>query len=85
MNPSKEFEQINFNPFNFFNDHDQQDMRDADLNYFNYLNSNNFNSPYILEENVKRCFCDIRKYDILSLIYLSYILFIYIFTYLSGV
>ena len=54
MNPSKDFEQINFNPFNFFNDHDQQDMRDPDLNYFNDLNSNNFDSPYVLEENVKR-------------------------------
>ena len=31
MNPSKDFEQTNFNPFNFFNDHDQQDMRDSDL------------------------------------------------------
>ena len=71
MNPSKDFEQINFNPFNFFNDHDQQDMRDPDLNYFNDLNSNNFNSPYVLEENVKRYLCDIRTYDILSLIYLN--------------
>ena len=30
MNPSKDFEQINFNPFNFFNEQDQ-DMRDPDL------------------------------------------------------
>ena len=56
MNPSKDFEQINFNPFNFFNDQDQQDMRDSDLNYFNDLNSNNFDSPYLLEENVKDTF-----------------------------
>ena len=43
MNPSKDFKQISFNPFNFFNDQDngelinlpdQQDMRDLDLNYF---------------------------------------------------
>ena len=34
MNSSKEFEQINLNPFNFFNDQDQ-DMRDPGLNYFN--------------------------------------------------
>ena len=54
MNLSKDFEQINFNPFNFVNDHDQQDVRDPDLNYFNYLNSNNFDSPYVLEGNVKR-------------------------------
>ena len=54
MNPSKDFKQINFNAFNLFNDHDQQDMRDPDLNYFNDLNSNNFDSPYVLEENVKR-------------------------------
>ena len=52
MNPSKAFEQINLNPFNFFNDHDQQDMKDPDLNYYNDLNSNNFDSPYVLEENV---------------------------------
>ena len=54
MNPSKDFKQINFNAFNLFNDHDQQDMRNPDLNYFNDLNSNNFDSPYVLEENVKR-------------------------------
>ena len=71
MNPSKDFEQINFNPFNFFNDHDQQDMRDPDLNYFNDLNSNNFDSPYVLEENVKRYLCDIKKYDNLSLIHVN--------------
>ena len=71
MNPSKDFEQINFNPFNFFNDQDQQDMRDPDLNYFNDLNSNNFDSPYVLEENVKRYLCDIKKYDNLSLIYVN--------------
>ena len=68
MNPSKDFEQINFNPFNFFNDHDQQDMRDSDLNYFSDLNFNNFDSPHVLEENVKRYLCDMKKYDNLSLI-----------------
>ena len=31
MNPSKDFKQINFNPFNLFNDQDQQDMRDPDF------------------------------------------------------
>ena len=61
MNPSKAFEQINLNPFNFFNDHDQQDMKDPDLNYYNDLNSNNFDSPYVLEENAKRYLCDIKK------------------------
>ena len=71
MNPSKDFEQINFNPFNFFNDQDQQDMRDPDLNYFNDLNSNDFDSPYALEENVKRYLCDIKKYDSLSLNYVN--------------
>ena len=65
MNSSKDFEQINFNPFNFFNDEDE-DMRDLYLNYFNGLNSNNFNSQYVLEENVKRYLCDIKKYDNLS-------------------
>ena len=70
MNPSKDFEQINFNPFNFFNDQDQ-DMRDPDLNYFNDLNSNNFDSPYVLEENVKRYLCDIKKYDNLCLIHVN--------------
>ena len=70
MNPSKDFEQINFNPCNFFSDQDQ-DMRDADLNYINDLNSNNFDSPYILEENVKRYLCDIKKYDSLSLIHVN--------------
>ena len=59
MNPSKNFEQINFNPFNFFNDQDQ-DMRDPYLNYFIDLNSNNFDSPYVLEENTKRYLCDIK-------------------------
>ena len=56
MNPSKDFEQINFNPFNFFNDQDQ-DMRDSDLNHFNDLNSNNFDTWYVLQENVKRYLC----------------------------
>ena len=32
MNLSKDFELINFNPFNFFNDQDQ-DTRDPDSNY----------------------------------------------------
>ena len=50
MNPSKDFEQINFNPFNFFNDHDQQDTRDPDLNYFNDLDSNNFDSVTVEKE-----------------------------------
>ena len=67
MNPSKDFEQINFNPFNYFNDQDQQDMRNSDLNYFNDLNSNNFDSLHVLEENVKRYLCDMKKYDNLSL------------------
>ena len=71
MNPSKNFEQINLNPFNFFNDQDQQDTKDADLNYFNDLNSNNFVSPYVLEENVKRYICDIKKYGNLSLIHVN--------------
>ena len=47
MNPSRDFEQISFNPFNFFNHQDQQDMRDPGLNYFNDLNSNNFDSLYV--------------------------------------
>ena len=71
MNPSKDFELINFNPFNFFNHQDQQDMRDPDLNYFIDLNSNNFDSPYVLEENVKRYLCSIKKYDNLSLIHVN--------------
>ena len=71
MNPFKDFKQINFNPFNFFNDHDQQDMRDPDLNYFNDLNSNNFDSPYVLEENVKRYLCDIKRYGKLALIHVN--------------
>ena len=80
MNPSKDFKQINFNPFNFFNDQnygefinlqDQQDMRDSDLNYFDDLNSNNFDCPHVLEENVKRCLCDMKKYDNLSLIHVN--------------
>ena len=46
-------------------------MRDPGLNYFNDLDSNNFDSPYVLEENVKRYFCDIKKYDNLSLIHVN--------------
>ena len=42
MNSCKDFEQINFSPFNFFNDQVQKDMRDPGLNYFNDLNSNYF-------------------------------------------
>ena len=68
MNPSKDFEEINFNLFNFSNDQDQQNMRDPDLNFFNNLNSNKFDSPYGLEENVKRYLCNIKKYDNFSLI-----------------
>ena len=70
MNPSKDFEQVNFNPFNFFNDPDQ-DMRDPDLNYCNDLNSNNFDNPYVLEDNVKRYLCDIKKYENLSLVHVN--------------
>ena len=44
MNPLRNLEQFNFNPFNFFNDQDQ-DMRNPDLNYFNDLNFSNFDSP----------------------------------------
>ena len=65
MNPSKDFEQINFNPFNFFNDQDQQDLRDPDLN------TNKFDSPYVLEENVNRRLCDIKKYDDLAVIHVN--------------
>ena len=43
-------------------------MRYPDLNYFNDLNSNNFDCPYVLEVNVKRYLCDIKKYDNLSVI-----------------
>ena len=71
MNPSKDFEQINFNPFKCFNDQDQQDMRDSDLNHFSDFNSNNFDSPYIFEENVKGYLCDIKKYDNLCLIHVN--------------
>ena len=71
MNPCKDFKQINFSLFNFFNDQDQQDMRDSGINYFNNINSNNFDSPYVLEENVKRYLCDIKKYDNLSLIHVN--------------
>ena len=71
MNPCKDFEQINFNPFNFFNDQDQKDMRNPNLSYFNDLNSNNFNSPYVLEDNVKRYLCHIKKDDNLSLIHVN--------------
>ena len=71
MNPSKDFKQINFNLFNFFSDQDQQDMRDSGINYFNNINSNNFDSPYVLEENVKRYLCDIKEYDNLSLIHVN--------------
>ena len=71
MNWSKDFEQINFNPWNFLSNQDQE-MRDSDLkNYFNDLNSINFDSPHVLEENVKRYYCDIKKYDNLSLIYVN--------------
>ena len=44
MNPSKDFEQINFITFNNFNDQDQQNIRDPCVNYFNDSNSNNFDS-----------------------------------------
>ena len=71
MNLSKNLELFNFSLFNFFNDHDQQDMTDPDLNYFHDLNSNNFDSPYVLEENVKRYLCDIKKYENLSLIHVN--------------
>ena len=71
MNPSKNFEQINLNPFNFFNDQDQQDTKYPDLNYFKDKNSNNFVSPYVLEENVKRYLCNIKKYGNLSLIHVD--------------
>ena len=81
MNSSKAFVQINFNPFltliipnNPFNDHDQQDMRDPDLNYYNDLNSNNFDSAYFLEENVKRYLSDIKKCNSLLFMLISWVM-----------
>ena len=41
-------------------------MRDPDL-----LNSNNFDSKYVLEENVKRYLCNIKEFDNLSLIHVN--------------
>ena len=38
-------------------------MRDPDLNYFKDLISINFDSLYVLEDNVKIYLCDIKKYD----------------------
>ena len=38
-------------------------MRGLDLNHFSNLNFNNFDSPYDLEENVKRYLCDIKNCD----------------------
>ena len=70
MNSSKDFEEINFNPFKFFDEKDE-DRRDPDLNNFNDLNSNNFDSSYVLEDNVKRCLCHIKKYENLSLIHVN--------------
>ena len=85
MNPFNDIEQINFNPFNFFTDQDQQDMRDSELNYFNDLNSNNFDSLFVFEENVKRNICHIKKYDNLSFIHVhirsmnsDFVIFFYI-------
>ena len=46
-------------------------MRDPDLNYFSHLNSNNFDSSYVLEVNVKRDIYNIKKYDNLSLIHVN--------------
>ena len=40
-------------------------------NYFNNLNFNNFDSRYVLEENIKRYLCDKKKYDNLSLIHVN--------------
>ena len=71
MNPSKDFKQINFNPFDFVNDQDQQVVGDPELNYFNDLNSNNVGRPHVLEENVKRYLCDIKKYGNISLIHVN--------------
>ena len=63
-------DQINFNSFKFFNDQDRN-MTDLDLNCFNDSNYNNFDTPYILEKNVKRFLCNIKKYDNLSLIHVN--------------
>ena len=46
-------------------------MRDPDLSYCNDLNSNNFDSLFVLEENVKRYLCDIKNYCNLSLIHIN--------------
>ena len=46
-------------------------MRDPELNYFSDLNSSKFNSPYVLEENIKRYLCDKKKYDNLSFIHVN--------------
>ena len=39
------------------------------LIFFNGLNSNNFDSPYVLKENLKRYLCNIKKYGNLSFIH----------------
>ena len=56
MNSCKDFEQINFSPFNFFNDQGQEDMTDPDLNYFNDLNSNYFDAGISQKKMLKDTF-----------------------------
>ena len=36
-------------------------MRDPDLNCFNDSDCNDFEGPYALVGNFKRCLCDIKK------------------------
>ena len=38
-------------------------MRDPDVNCFNDSDCNDFEGPYALVGSVKRCLCDIKKYD----------------------
>ena len=70
MNSLVDFEQINFNPFHFFNDQ-HQDIKDPYLNYFNNLNSNSFDRPYVLDKNIKRYLCDIKKYEKYNILLMS--------------
>ena len=61
------FENISFNPF-FTENTIFTDNNDPDQNYFNDLNSENYDTPYIFQEETKDFLQEISCYENLSLL-----------------
>ena len=69
MDPTKNFENLTFNPF--ITDDNNQDEIDPDLNFYNDLNRENYETEYLYENEIPVYLKDLKKYENLSLIHLN--------------